>query len=169
MVLFSMVVMFFLIFLFLNFDLSGGNWFSFSSLILLVTMMMMFNMVVLFVMFGMVLRFGGVDFGGRILLVVTDSMVGPVNDSSINFCDSPVFFVTKSIVFIELGFKFSLLPLFFLDDSFLFLLLYMFNLGTLDFFGSGLTFGDIVLVILLVLRFMLSKFLVVMLLSDLGH
>ena len=145
MVLFTMMMMFFLLFLLVNFDLSSGNWFSFLSLIFLVTVMM-FNMVaVLFVMFGMMLRFGGIDGGGRILLMVSDSVVGPVNYSSIGFLKATVFFVTKSIKFIELGFEFSLLSLFFLDDSFLSLIFLLFNFGTLDFFGSRLTFGDIVL------------------------
>lgn len=169
MVLFAMMMMFFLLFLLVDFDLSGGNWFSFLSLILLMAMVMMFNVMVLFVMFGMVLRFGGIDCGGRVLLMVSDSVVGPVHNSSINFLEGSVFFVTKSIEFIELGFEFSLLPLFFLDNSFLSLIFYLFNFGTLHFFGSGLTFGDIVLIILLVLSlgFMLSK--LVMLLSDLSH
>jgi len=144
MVLFTMMMMFFLLFLLVNFDLSSGNWFSFLSLIFLVTMMMFNMMAMLFVMFG-------IDCGGRILLMVSDSVVGPVNYSSIGFLKATVFFVTKSIKFIELGFEFSLLSLFFLDDSFLSLVFLLFNFGTLNFFGSRLTFGNIVLRIFIVL------------------
>lgn len=130
-----------------DFDLSGSNWFGFSGLVLFVSVMMLFMMV-----FFVVLGFDG---GGCILLSVSNSVVGPVDSSSIGWIlERSILLVTESIMLIELGSQLCLLPFFFIDNnllSFLSLVFCLLSFRTIDFFGSGLTFADVVFFIVIIL------------------